>query len=121
RLMPGAHIQIPPNLVDDLPALLRAGGDDLGGIAPEADHINPNRPWPELEALDRRLRPEGMALRLRMPIYDEFIAAGWCPPPCRPALERMLERRDRQKTLPGPLPASAGANGRAPLQTAEAV
>lgn len=129
RLMPGVHIQIPPNLVDDLPALLRAGGDDLGGIAPEADHINPNRPWPELEALDRRLRPEGMHLKLRMPIYDEFTAAGWCPEPARPALERMLGRREKLQTLPGPVAACAGAHGgpatlaevRAPLQPAEAV
>ncbi|OGL61480.1 MAG: 7,8-didemethyl-8-hydroxy-5-deazariboflavin synthase subunit CofG [Candidatus Tectomicrobia bacterium RIFCSPLOWO2_02_FULL_70_19] len=106
RLMPGVHIQIPPNLVDDLPALLRAGGDDLGGIAPEADHINPNRPWPELEALDRRLRPEGMGLRLRMPIYDEFIAAGWCPEPTRPVVEKLLERRDQAEGLLAP--AAAG-------------
>jgi len=106
RLMPGVHIQIPPNLVDDLPALLHAGGDDLGGIAPEADHINPNRPWPELEALDRRLRPEGMGLRLRMPIYDEFIAAGWCPEPTRPVVEKLLERRDQAEGLLAP--AAAG-------------
>ncbi len=94
RLMPGVHVQIPPNLVDDLPRLLRAGADDIGGIAPEPDHINPNRPWPELEELEAAIRGDGMTLRLRMPIYDEFIAASWCPDPARPALERMLARRE---------------------------
>jgi len=100
RLMPGVHVQIPPNLVDDLPALLRAGADDIGGVAPEPDHINPNRPWPDLDVLDRRLRPEGMALRLRMPIYDEFIEGGWCPAPARPALEAMLARRRAEEARP---------------------
>ncbi|MDA1001431.1 MAG: 7,8-didemethyl-8-hydroxy-5-deazariboflavin synthase subunit CofG, partial [bacterium] len=77
RLMPGVHIQIPPNLIGDPTALLKAGADDIGGIAPEPDYINPDRPWPALDALEEALRKEDIALRPRMPIYDEYIAAGW--------------------------------------------
>ncbi len=93
RLMPGVHVQVPPNLVDDLPALLEAGADDIGGIAPEPDFINPDRPWPELESLGRKLQARDTSLRLRMPIYDEFIEAGWCPGAARPALDNQLALR----------------------------
>ncbi len=93
RLMPDVHVQIPPNLVDDLPSLLEAGADDIGGIAHEPDFINPNRPWPELASLSKKLKPHDMALRLRMPIYDEFIEEGWCPEASLPALKRHLARR----------------------------
>ena len=55
--------------------------------------INPDRPWPELESLDRKLRAKDIALRLRMPIYDEFIEAGWCPEAARPALDNQLALR----------------------------
>lgn len=93
KLMPGVHVQIPPNLVDDLPALLEAGADDIGGIAPEPDYINPDRPWPNLAALNDQLARKGMSLRPRMPIYDEFIEAGWCPEPAVAALDNQLARR----------------------------
>ncbi|MEE9276592.1 MAG: 7,8-didemethyl-8-hydroxy-5-deazariboflavin synthase subunit CofG, partial [bacterium] len=109
RLMPGVHVQIPPNLVDDLPALLRAGADDIGGIAPEPDHINPDRPWPELASLEAALRPEGMALRLRMPVYDEFIEGGWCPEATLPALEGMRARREALESAAIPRPQTAPA------------
>jgi 7,8-didemethyl-8-hydroxy-5-deazariboflavin synthase CofG subunit len=97
RLMPGAHVQIPPNLVDDLPALLHEGADDLGGIAHEPDFINPNRAWPELASLHEKLRPHQMTLRLRMPVYDEFIEGGWCPEPTLPALQRQLALRAQKE------------------------
>ena len=100
RLMPGVHIQVPPNLVDDLPGLIMAGADDIGGVAPEPDHINPNRHWPKLGHLEQSLRQAGISLRLRMPVYDEFIEADWCPPETMPALREMRKRRDAQETLP---------------------
>ncbi len=97
--MPGVHVQIPPNLVDDLPGMIAAGADDIGGIAPEPDHINPNRHWPRLGSLRESLRREGVALRLRMPVYDEFIEANRCPAETLPALRRMLERRESREAL----------------------
>ena len=53
---PDATIQAPPNLTDvqELGLLLRAGIDDWGGVSPlTPDHVNPERPWPELETLAR--------------------------------------------------------------------
>ncbi|MFL6632082.1 MAG: 5-amino-6-(D-ribitylamino)uracil--L-tyrosine 4-hydroxyphenyl transferase CofH [Massilia sp.] len=50
---PDMSIQAPPNLQPDtLPALLRAGVNDWGGISPVTkDHVNPERPWPHLDTL----------------------------------------------------------------------
>ncbi len=56
---PAMRVQAPPNLVglDDCRALLDAGVDDFGGISPlTPDHVNPERPWPQITALTRALR-----------------------------------------------------------------
>ncbi len=53
-LGPEMHLQAPPNLSDpeQLGALLDAGIDDWGGVSPVTpDHVNPERPWPALDAL----------------------------------------------------------------------
>src|SRR3954453_10485826 len=50
-LGPGVRIQAPPNLVDldETALLLAAGVDDWGGVSPlTPDHVNPERPWPQL-------------------------------------------------------------------------
>ncbi|HEX6476466.1 MAG TPA: 7,8-didemethyl-8-hydroxy-5-deazariboflavin synthase CofG, partial [Acidimicrobiales bacterium] len=53
-LPPEIHLQAPPNLSDDFGSLLDAGIDDWGGVSPvTADHVNPERPWPAVEALRR--------------------------------------------------------------------
>ena len=71
----GVAVQIPPNLVDPLP-LLEAGADDLGGLSPVTpDWINPDRPWPGLEELKRRL--QGYDLRERLPVYPRFVLRRW--------------------------------------------
>jgi len=50
---PQMSIQAPPNLQPGaLPALIRAGINDWGGVSPVTpDHVNPEAPWPHLEAL----------------------------------------------------------------------
>ena len=51
-LPPEIHLQAPPNLSDDFGVLLTAGIDDWGGVSPiTADHVNPERPWPDLDKL----------------------------------------------------------------------
>ena len=48
------RVQAPPNLVDlaETRLLLAAGVDDWGGVSPlTPDHVNPERPWPQVEAL----------------------------------------------------------------------
>jgi FO synthase len=72
-LPPAIHLQAPPNLSDDLAPLLASGIDDWGGVSPvTADHVNPERAWPELgilraatEAADRTLAP-------RLTLYPSF-------------------------------------------------
>ncbi len=47
------HVQAPPNLSPGVyQKLIGAGIDDWGGVSPVTpDHVNPEAPWPELEAL----------------------------------------------------------------------
>jgi FO synthase len=74
-LMPEVNIQAPPNLSDpDYEELLDAGINDWGGISPlTPDFINPERPWPHLEELEKRTRAKGFKLQQRLPVYPEFL------------------------------------------------
>lgn len=68
-------VQVPPNLVDPRP-FVQAGASDLGGISPlTPDWINPNRPWPDLGDLRRRLA--GWRLRERLAVYPRYVQKGW--------------------------------------------
>ena len=74
-LPPEIHLQAPPNLSDDFGALLDAGIDDWGGVSPvTADHVNPERPWPDLDRLREITEARGMVLAPRLTVYPEFIA-----------------------------------------------
>ena len=69
------HLQAPPNLSEDLSALLGAGIDDWGGVSPVTlDHVNPERPWPALDALRQATEDAGFALAARLTIYPDFAA-----------------------------------------------
>ena len=74
-LMPSVNIQAPPNLsAPHYERLLAAGINDWGGISPlTPDFINPERPWPHLEEIERRTRAFGCELRQRLPVYPEFL------------------------------------------------
>src|SRR5206468_10729777 len=74
-LMPNVNIQAPPNLSDpDYEELLDAGINDWGGISPlTPDFINPERPWPHLQELEKRTNAKGFQLRQRLPVYPEFV------------------------------------------------
>ena len=55
---PKMRIQAPPNLVSrqECLALIGAGVDDWGGVSPlTPDHVNPERPWPDLDRLRAKL------------------------------------------------------------------
>ncbi|MGN9836852.1 bifunctional FO biosynthesis protein CofGH [Nonomuraea sp. H19] len=83
-LGPRVRIQAPPNLVDSEYALMiRAGIDDWGGVSPlTPDHVNPERPWPQIEELASRTGEAGFRLRERLTIYPEYVLAGepWLDP-----------------------------------------
>ena len=76
RLMlgPDVTIQAPPNLQPEgLAALLRAGVNDWGGVSPVTpDHVNPEAPWPHLDALAAATRQAGRVLRERLAIGPAF-------------------------------------------------
>ncbi|MGK0741904.1 7,8-didemethyl-8-hydroxy-5-deazariboflavin synthase CofG [Leucobacter sp. Z1108] len=75
-LGPVAHLQAPPNLSDPetLVALINSGIDDWGGVSPlTADHVNPERPWPQLDRLAQLTRDAGYTLTERLTIYPEFV------------------------------------------------
>jgi FO synthase len=76
RLAPPGPLA-PPNLVAGECALLvRAGIDDWGGVSPlTPDHVNPERPRPQIEELAARSAQAGFALRERLTVYPHHIAA----------------------------------------------
>ena len=73
-LGPHVNLQAPPNLSDpDYTRLLDAGINDWGGVSPiTPDHVNPEAPWPKLEALRARTEEKGFVLRERLCIYPEY-------------------------------------------------
>ena len=77
------HLQAPPNLSDDLDSLIESGIDDLGGISPiTIDFVNPEKPWPSLELLRKRVEDHGRELVPRLTAYPEFVrnANTWIDP-----------------------------------------
>ncbi len=85
-LPPSIHLQAPPNLSDDFAALLDAGIDDWGGVSPiTPDHVNPERPWPAIEALRAATEERGRTLAPRLTVYPSFAARAerWLDPAMR--------------------------------------
>ncbi len=70
------HVQAPPNLSPGVyQKLIDAGIDDWGGVSPVTpDHVNPEAPWPELEALGLRTAEMEKILVARLPVYPEWAA-----------------------------------------------
>jgi len=81
RLVLGAQarVQAPPNLVgDEYQLMIDAGIDDWGGVSPlTPDHVNPERPWPQLDELARVTRQAGFTLKERLTIYPSYIREPW--------------------------------------------
>jgi FO synthase len=76
-LGPRMHVQAPPNLSDPAQRLrlLDAGIDDWGGVSPiTPDHVNPEMPWPSIEALRATTAARGKSLRERLTVYPEYIS-----------------------------------------------
>jgi FO synthase len=78
RIVLGAdmHLQAPPNLSDagELATLVDAGIDDWGGVSPVTpDHVNPERPWPDLDLLRQATEAAGKTLAPRLTVYPEYV------------------------------------------------
>jgi FO synthase len=90
------HLQAPPNLSDDFGDLLRSGIDDWGGISPvTADHVNPERPWPDLERLREVTEAAGHVLAPRLTVHRSHAldADRWVDPALHFAV---LDRSDAE-------------------------
>jgi FO synthase len=81
-LGPSMRIQAPPNLVaEQYRLILDAGIDDWGGVSPlTPDHVNPERPWPQIELLAEQTSAAGFELRERLTIYPGYIREPWLDP-----------------------------------------
>ncbi|MGA5407183.1 bifunctional FO biosynthesis protein CofGH [Streptomyces lavendulocolor] len=92
---PSACLQAPPNLVDgEYGRLIAAGIDDWGGVSPVTiDHVNPERPWPAIEALAERSAAAGFELRERLCVYPEFVTRGepWLDPRLLPHVRALAD------------------------------
>lgn len=81
-------LQAPPNLQEDFGRYLEAGINDWGGISPvTADHINPERAWPALDAVERHSARHGMALVERLTTYPPYQTTRFMRPLPRAAIQ----------------------------------
>ncbi len=108
-LGPGMRIQAPPNLIGDQYALILAAGiDDWGGVSPlTPDHVNPERPWPQVEELAERTRAAGFDLRERLTIYPGYIREPWLDPRLAGHVTRLADPATGladEQAVPGGLP-----------------
>ncbi|MFD7579447.1 bifunctional FO biosynthesis protein CofGH [Kitasatospora sp. NPDC059817] len=92
---PAACLQAPPNLVDgEYERLIAAGVDDWGGVSPlTPDHVNPERPWPQIERLAERSAAAGFELRERLAVYPEYVRRGepWLDPRVLPHVRALAD------------------------------
>ncbi|MFE1971883.1 bifunctional FO biosynthesis protein CofGH [Streptomyces hygroscopicus] len=110
-LGPSACIQAPPNLVDaEYEQLIAAGIDDWGGVSPlTPDHVNPERPWPQVDELAERSAAAGFRLRERLAVYPEYIRRGepWLDPRLLPHVTALADPETglaREEAIPTGLP-----------------
>ena len=86
----GMNIQAPPNLNPGaLTLLIDAGINDWGGVSPVTpDHVNPEAPWPHVNALAAATRDAGKTLTERLALYPAYARdmARWVDPDLHRAL-----------------------------------
>ncbi len=89
------HVQAPPNLSPGVyQRLIAAGLDDWGGVSPVTiDHVNPEAPWPELDALAKATADMGKILVARLPVYPEHVAdpERWLSPKVAPRVRQSAD------------------------------
>ena len=105
---PDMNIQAPPNLSPGgLRKLIGAGINDWGGVSPVTpDHVNPEAPWPHLDALARRTAAAGKVLVERLATYPRYLddSERWFDPAFRVPLLRAVDSDNFTRTdgwLPG--------------------
>ena len=102
-------VQVPPNLSPGaVPALLAAGADDLGGVSPVTiDHVNPDHPWPQLDALAAEVTAAGYELAERLAVRPEYVRRPdpWIAARMRPVIDALADDEGlaRAGVTPGPV------------------
>ncbi|GIK86030.1 MAG: FO synthase [Betaproteobacteria bacterium] len=95
-------IQAPPNLTPEAyPRLLAAGLDDWGGVSPVTpDHVNPEAPWPHVEALRRHTAAAGKTLVERLAVHPRYASepARWLDPHVRPRVLAAMDASGHART-----------------------
>ncbi len=67
-------LQAPPNLAEEYPYYIAAGINDWGGISPlTKDFINPERTWPQIQALADAGKQQGYQLQERLTVYPKYL------------------------------------------------
>ena len=90
------RLQAPPNLTEpaSLARLVRAGVDDWGGVSPlTPDHVNPERPWPQIDALAQFTADAGFTLRERLTAHPEYVTRPdpWIDARVRPHVDALRD------------------------------
>src|SRR5262249_58339146 len=84
-----------PNLQPGAPPRRMAAGiNGGGGVSPVTpDHVNPERPWPALDALAQATAHAGKTLIERLAVYPAFVADTdrWIAPALRARVLRMAD------------------------------
>ena len=92
---PAMNIQAPPNLSPGaLARLIEAGINDWGGVSPVTpDYVNPEAPWPHLDALAAETARCAKILTERLAIYPAYARAGerWLDPALRGPVLRNID------------------------------
>jgi FO synthase len=92
---PEMTVQAPPNLQPGgRAALIRAGIDDWGGVSPVTpDHVNPEAPWPGLDALAAETASAGRVLVERLAIHPGYALnpTKWLDAALRPAVLQLSD------------------------------
>ena len=99
-LGPSVSVQAPPNLSEpgQISRLLAAGVDDWGGVSPVTpDHINPERPWPEIDDLRRWTAESGLTLAERLTTGARYVLGAlqrdepWIDPRLHPHVRALAD------------------------------
>jgi len=90
-------VQTPPNLpeAESLAGLVEPAIDDWGGVSPVTpDHVNHERPWPQVEALRRAAGAWGFPLKVRLPVYPKYVVErlDFIPEAFRKPVDRLTDR-----------------------------
>jgi len=113
-MLPDMNIQAPPNLSPhDHRLFLAAGINDWGGISPlTLDYVNPEAPWPQVQALAATCAAAGFTLTPRLPVYPQYLeGSAWIDPALRPYVSALTPAAPARPESARPAGAEAAMQG----------